>query len=84
MCRGVHSENAWIPNGLCVCVSFMQREDLYLGNSPEYRGDSAQIFMKLYDQGLLGDPSPMCRSWPGLGHDRLHRVVIDCNNLGSW
>ena len=71
MCCGVHSENAWIPNGLCVCVSFVQGEDLYLGNSPEYMGDSAQIFMKLYDQGLLGDPSPMRRSRPGLGRDIL-------------
>ena len=69
MCYGVHSENAWIPNGLCVCV-FCARKGSVFGNSPEYKGDSAKNFKKiLLSVDLLGDSSPMCRSRLGLGRD---------------
>ena len=79
MCCGLHSENAWIPNGLCVHVFYVGKGSIF-GNSPEYKGDSTQILREiLLSVGLLGDLSPMCRSWLGLGHDSLLPDI----NLGN-
>ena len=78
MCCGVHSEYAWIPNGLCVYV-FCAGRGFVFGNSPEYKGDSVQNFKKfLLGVGLLGDSSPMRRSRLGLDRD------ISQNGVGNY
>ena len=43
VCCGVHSENAWIPNDF-VCLDCCAGGGSVFGNSPKYKGDSAQFF----------------------------------------
>ena len=57
------------PMVLFACV-FCGRWGSVFGNSPKYKGNSAQTLRKLCDQGLLGNFSPMRRSRPGLGRDK--------------
>ena len=64
----MHSENAWIPNDF-VCLDCCAGGGSVFGNSPKYKGDSAQFFLKSPSVGLLGDMSPMHRSRPEWGRD---------------
>ena len=41
------------------------------GDSPEYKGDSIQFSGKYFVLSLLGDVSPMRRSRPRLGRDKV-------------
>ena len=66
MCCRVHSENAWIPIGLCFCVICAGRESVFR-NSPKYKVDFAQFLRKIFGVGLLGDVSPMCQSHAEVG-----------------
>ena len=42
VCCGVHSKNAWIPNGF-VCLLICVGRGSVFGDSLEYKGESAQF-----------------------------------------
>ena len=47
MYYGVHSENAWIPDGF-VCLLTCSGQGFVFGDSPKYKSDSTQFFLKMF------------------------------------
>ena len=60
----MHSKNAWIPIDFLCLYCFAGRGFLF-GNSPKYKGDSAQFYLeKGFNVGLLGTyPYAPVMSW---------------------
>ena len=89
VCCGLHSENAWIPNGW-MCLFLCAGRRFVFGNYPKYKWDSVRVSWKMCDKRFARGLVPyapvmaLVRSWHKIISKRYskesHSVQTMLNN----